>query len=66
MTPALFVLIFYGHRVLFFAQAPLGLNTPMLFMLSTIAGITGAHHQAQLLVEMGESHELFAWVGLKL
>jgi hypothetical protein len=30
-----------------------------------IAGVTGIHHHAQLLVEMG-SCEHFSWAGLKL
>jgi hypothetical protein len=35
------------------------------FMFPTIAGITGTHHHAQVLVEMG-SFELFSQAGLKL
>jgi hypothetical protein len=37
----------------------------LLFILPLVAGMTGAGHHAQPLVETG-SHEFFAWAGLKL
>jgi hypothetical protein len=38
----------------------------LLFMLSTIAGMTGAHLQAQLLFVEMESLEFFYWGGLEI
>jgi hypothetical protein len=57
-----FLLYFWG-RVLLFARP--AWTVIFLFMLPTKAGMTGVHHHAQLLADMG-SQELSAWGGLEL
>jgi hypothetical protein len=52
MTPALLALCIYGIGFYIYAQASLDHNLPIY--VSCIAGMTGTHHHAQLLlVEMG-------------
>jgi hypothetical protein len=64
MLPALFALVILelGSR---FLPRP-ACTLILLFMLSTIAGMTGAHLQAQLLFVEMESLEFFYWGGLEI
>jgi hypothetical protein len=41
-------------------------NAILLFVLPCGAGMTGTHHHAQPLVQVGGSHELFARAVLEL
>jgi hypothetical protein len=62
MPEALYTLVIFQIRSHDCAQA--GLNWVGPSHMFHAAGMTGAHHHIQLLIEMG-SHGLFAQAGLK-
>jgi hypothetical protein len=58
----LYVFLEIGIHI--YTQAGLGCIPP--FYASSVVGITGMYHHAQLLWVVMESHEFFALAGLKL